>query len=107
MISMDDETRISILKEFVKKERHLPSFLKDFHNQKDVFKIVGGFKNVSRIDGHVYVIDRFLPVMSYFGFGLQKLRHDIEFLSIKDAIDEMKQAEARSLINIMKGNSNG
>ncbi len=74
------------LVEWLKSGEHLPSFLRDFHDQKDLFKRVE--EMVSRrpipngdswIGRHVYVIDYFLWFMARHGYTLQKSRQPIEF----------------------------
>ena len=80
--------------------KHLPTFLRDFHNQKDLFKsMMVYFDNsedcpVSWVDGHVYTIDWFLWFMAAHGYKLQKARADVEFLdidtTIKNCMDKWK-----------------
>jgi len=68
------------MKAWLKAGKHLPSFMRDFHDQKDLFKTVGGYDrddpypDISWIDGHTYTIDRFLWWMAAHGYTLQKCR---------------------------------
>ena len=66
---------------------YLPDFLKDFRDQKDVFKLIEKCI-VSRkredpkdrtdcpswVDAHIYTIDVFLWAMGFYGYKLQKCR---------------------------------
>lgn len=80
--------------DYCKKEKHLPEFLKDFHGQKEIFKIIqswGTDKNKfndmpnSWIDNHMYTIDYFLWAMALHGYKLQKIKSkEVEFLDINN-----------------------
>lgn len=71
---------------------HLPEFLKDFHDQKEIFKIIQGWATDqnefnklpnSWIDNQIFVIDYFLWCMALHGYKLQKIKSkDVEFLDI-------------------------
>lgn len=73
------------LREWLVAGRHLPRWLRDFHAQKEIFKTVGGVPSdgirraVSWVDGHIYVIDRFLWHMGRWGFALQRSRAQQRF----------------------------
>lgn len=60
--------------------KYLPKKLRDFHDQKDLFKAIHGTfeqspgHEVNWIDGHVYTVDVFLWVMAAHGYTLQKSR---------------------------------
>lgn len=68
---------------------YLPSFMRDFHNQKDLFKamhylyeqqdddVTAGKPNW--VDGHTYTIDWFLWYMASRGYTLQKTRKKLIF----------------------------
>lgn len=92
---------------------HLPYFLKDFHDQKNVFKYIhtlGGDDprddikdKVSWIDAQCYVIDYFLWSMAAHGFTLQKWRKkDVKFLNLDDDIKKMKDRELEILKQLFK-----
>ena len=65
------------LSEYMKKGMYLPPELRDFHDQKDLFKTIGN-RNVSTIEsmpeeinwrqGHIYTIDHFLWFMAMHGY---------------------------------------
>lgn len=80
-------------------QENLPDFMKDFHDQKDVFKtIFEPYKNckynsellseIGWINAHRYTIDVFLWWMGLHGYKLQKSRKkDIEFANPSETIE--------------------
>jgi hypothetical protein len=88
--------------EFPKTGLHLPPFLRDFHDQKDVFKSIGGMDGlhgtagVSWVDGQCYVIDRFLWFMAQHGYTLQRCRRDIRFYDIYETVKARRDSEAEA-----------
>jgi hypothetical protein len=79
---------------------YLPHFMRDFHDQKDLFKAMTMYFDnseecpVNWRDGHVFTVDWFLWFMAAHGYTLQKNRSDVEFLdydtTIKRCMDEWK-----------------
>lgn len=89
--------------EFAKSDKHLPLFLRDFHDQKDVFKCIGGMNGVgykkeeqlvSWVDGHCYVIDKFLHFMAQHGYTLQRSRQNIQFYELAETIKKRRDEDA-------------
>lgn len=83
------------LDRWLKEGRYLPGFMRDFHDQKDVFKAIhetikvenhGYAKDVGWVAGQCYVIDIFLWWMARRGYTLQRSRVDQEFVSLDDTI---------------------
>ena len=79
---------MSSLKEYLESGMHLPKRMRDFHDQKELFKSMhilyqdgeGAENNPSWAQGQIYVIDWFLWFMASRGYTLQKTRKkDIEF----------------------------
>lgn len=85
---------------YCEEEKHLPEFLKDFHDQKDIFKtlqswgenqehgeqMVGNFR-----DNMIFTIDYFLWAMALHGYKLQKDRtKGIDFLDIDKIHENLK-----------------
>lgn len=72
--------------------KYLPTFLQDFHDQKDLFKAMTVYFDnadtcpISWRDGHIYTIDWFLWFMAAHGYKLQKVRGNMEFLDIDTTI---------------------
>lgn len=92
------------LQQYLEKGENLPDFIKDFHDQKDLFKAIymqwqeenKVLKKVSWVDAHVFSIDIFLWWMGLHGYKLQKIRKsDIEFYDPEETI--------RHFMDIRKG----
>lgn len=68
--------------EWLRSGKHLPEPMRDFHDQKNLFKSMhflqqksdGADKNPNWIQGHIYIIDFFLWFMASRGYTLQKTR---------------------------------
>jgi hypothetical protein len=86
---------MSDLQKWLKSGKHLPDFMRDFHDQKDLFKSMHFFYRDMEpiqdapnwVDGHTYVIDYFLWYMASRGYTLQKCRKQLKFkpfVNIKD-----------------------
>jgi len=79
--------------DYCKEGNHLPEFLKDFHDQKKLFKIIqqwadgqNDFNKLpnSWIDNQIFTIDYFLWCMALHGYKLQKIKSKkVEFLDVK------------------------
>jgi hypothetical protein len=91
---------------WVDSEKHLPKWLRDFHDQKDVFKAcerVLGRAGVSDLrpdgipwtDGHIYTIDRFLRFMAYHGYTLRRTVSDAP--EIADTLAECAKQRSEEL----------
>ncbi len=101
---------MSQLSQWIDANAHLPRWLRDFHDQKDVFKTIGGIEpsegsvtpSISWVDGHIYTIDRFLSAMARFGFTLQRSRARMPFSSLEDAITARRELELHQLRTIMQ-----
>lgn len=79
--------------------KYLPEPLRDFHDQKDVFKAmhqtidVEGHdyaKTVSWVAGQCYVIDIFLWFMARRGWTLQRSRKQLTFNDLDAEVRDMK-----------------
>lgn len=71
------------LKTYMNNNENLPDFMKDFHDQKDLFKAIYEqwktgdnqvLEDVNWVDAHVFTIDYFLWWMGLHGYKLQKSR---------------------------------
>lgn len=100
---------MSELNEWVKSGKHLPPWLQDFHDQKDLFKTIQSWANpvdrkeepdshysVTWIQGHTYTIDTFLRFMALHGFTLQRSRKKLEFCDLDESIKALKERMAES-----------
>ncbi|MGY6256577.1 hypothetical protein ACXIVK_24210 [Paraburkholderia caledonica] len=83
------------LTSWLKSGRYLPRFMRDFHDQKSLFKAmhetadIDGHEYARKVDwvtGQCYVIDIFLWFMARRGYTLQPARADQAFLDIHETI---------------------
>ena len=91
--------------------KHLPPILRDFHDQKDVFKLVHDLTRPPKLDstirhptwveGQVYVIDTFLWCMARHGYTLQRSRARLPFDSLADNIAAMNKAESAAFNRLL------
>jgi hypothetical protein len=95
---------------------HLPDFMRDFHDQKDLFKSIAGIPpppssiaaaEINWMQAHVYTIDRFLWFMARHGYTLQKSRAKLPFSDIGETLGQMvkdrREAESSILRQAMNG----
>lgn len=102
-------------KEYVESGKHLPRFLRDFHDQKDFFKMVDLLYRTSEEsldmpnwrESHCYVIDWFLWYLGQRGWTLQRSRANVEFKSMEDDFANYKKTIVESLANMMGMEPNG
>jgi len=74
---------------------HIPEVMRDFHDQKDIFKEMhrlykdatdqrnGLVRVPTWAEGHTYVFDYFLWYMAQRGYTLQKSRKQFDFKPLK------------------------
>jgi hypothetical protein len=75
------------LENWLNSGEYLPEILRDFHDQKDIFKVMHylyqdneSAKRVPNwVNGQIYTIDWFLWFMASRGYTLQKSRKNIDF----------------------------
>ena len=97
-------------REWREEGKHLPVFMRDFHDQKDLFKSMLNYFDNSRempvnwVDGHVFTIDWFLWFMAAHGYTLQKTRvKACDFHKIDETIKAAKQVRSNQFADIIKG----
>jgi hypothetical protein len=99
---------------WMKSGKYLPRALRDFHDQKDVFKAmhdlqkpaspmdaVAGHYSLNFVTGQCYVIDRFLWFMARRGYTLQRSRAQLPFRDLDadvKAATERRQAQESALL---------
>ena len=87
---------------------HLPEFLRDFHDQKAVFKLVERLaapdesnspraKKPTWCEAHIYVIDSFLWCMARHGYTLQRCRAKQPFDSLDANLKAMEVEQLEAL----------
>lgn len=86
---------------------HLPKFMRDFHDQKDLFKTIDrrvlntSADKINWVDAQIYTIDTFLYFMARRGYTLQKSRADVDFRDIEADIEETMSELNSSAINLI------
>lgn len=92
--------------------KHLPEFMRDFHDQKDLFKTIdirvqkpadSFVKPIDWISAQIYTVDTFLQFMGRRGYTLQKSRADVDFRDLEKDINETMNAEQNNFANIING----
>jgi hypothetical protein len=88
------------LKQWRADGHHLPKVLRDFHDQKEVFKAMHDMlivkpsdigSEISVVEGQVYVVDRFLWFMARHGYTLQKSRARQNFDSLEGNVQSFTE----------------
>lgn len=86
---------MSALDQWLKSGAHLPDFMRDFHDQKDLFKTIHelvhaneGSQRITWVDAHIYTVDVFLWFMARRGYTLQRSRAKQDFLDIHQTVAE-------------------
>lgn len=96
------------VEEWLKSAAYLPPPMRDFHDQKDIFKAIHELINVEKhayagkvdwIAGQCYVIDIFLWFMAKRGYTLQRSRMPFEFRDLHKDV-ELAQEEFRKRVEI-------
>jgi hypothetical protein len=86
---------------------HLPPFMRDFHQQKELFRTLHNYFNnaedctVNWRDGHVYTIDWFLWFMAIHGYKLTKTTAKIEFKDLEETIKNFDPRNSSSLADLL------
>ena len=100
-MNQDDELRLD---NWLKSGEHMPVMMRDFHDQKDLFKVIHNLyseseslQNVNWVHAHQYTIDCFLWYMAARGYTLQRSRKKVEFYDFENWRDMSK-----SLLEILK-----
>jgi hypothetical protein len=95
------------LQDWLQSQEYLPPFLRDFHDQKDLFKAIHWRTSTNEstqaltwVQAHCYVIDVFLWWMAARGYTLQKTRVKCEFRDLKTDIEEHENASRDVLLSM-------
>ena len=103
-------------KNYVQNGEHLPDFMKDFHDQKDLFKAIYEqwcdendkiLNEVNWVTAHCFTIDYFLWWMGLHGYKLQKAKKkNVKFFNpietIQSCNDKRRGKEAAIFTNALK-----
>lgn len=94
----------SNLKKYMENGEYLPDFMRDFHNQKLLFKRIDEInkrrnddytKEIDWISAHVYTVDLFLWYMACHGYTLQKSRKKVSFYDIYDNLNNFEERKRK------------
>jgi hypothetical protein len=98
------------LQAWMEKAQYLPPELRDFHDQKDLFKAVheiisenDGTKAITWRDAHIYTIDVFLWFMARRGYTLQRSRARMPFVSLADTLKAWAEERTARIVAALKG----
>lgn len=92
-------------------QKHLPDFMRDFHNCKDLFKAISEYivceddhpaNQVNWVQAHCYTIDVFLWFMAEHGYTLQRSRARHEFTDLHERIQQMKDHRRASFAALLQ-----
>jgi hypothetical protein len=99
------------LKQFLSDGRYLPEVMRDFHDAKEIFKTMhhvsgwneeeGWARNISWMDGQIYVIDLFLHFMARHGYTLQRSRAKLEFHSLEEKCRRVRDEQANAFASFL------
>ena len=94
----------------IKSLRYLPTFMRDFHDQKDLFKSVFDWgyqkdschkQDISWVDAHLFVIDVFLQYMALHGYVLKKSQTKEPICDIHTTIKTYKDKRTEAFKKMM------
>jgi len=95
--------------------KYLPDFIKDFHDQKNLFKFIHStikvedddkdhiLKQISYVEAQIYTIDYFLFIMFKYGYSLQKSRAKVSFFDIDYQMKKWKEKNNDNFLNMLQG----
>lgn len=112
IIITDLKSKQMELKTYMDNNEHLPSFMKDFHDQKDLFKAIYEqwkdgkhevLESVSWANAHIFTIDFFLWWMALHGYTLQKSRKkNVDFYNPIETIEKCRNIRIGKSSEILK-----
>jgi hypothetical protein len=97
--------------------RYLPTFMRDFHDQKDLFRYLDGIRERSDANAqgapamagvdsraaHVYTVNVFLWVMAKNGWTLQRARKRFSFGDICESVAASTREHLEQCASILSG----
>jgi hypothetical protein len=106
----------SQLRQWREDQKHLPEFMRDFHNCKRLFKGIAEYivcdddhpaNEVNWRQAHCYTIDVFLWFMAQHGFTLQRSRARQNFDDLDALLDELENHRQQAFAAMMENRSDG
>ena len=104
------------VEQWLREGGYLPECLRDFHDQKAVFKAMHEivrepesplFQRPDWVDGQVYVIDTFLHFMARRGYTLQRTHRKGDFRDLAADVRAVEEANTRGFAAWMAGEATG
>lgn len=104
----------SQLKQWRDDQKHLPEFMRDFHNCKDLFRGIAEYivleddhpaKDVNWRQAQCYTIDVFLWFMARHGFTLQRSRAKQNFDDLDELLAELSRLRREAFTSAMLAHS--
>lgn len=98
------------IRAWIDEQKHLPAFMRDFHDQKDLFKTMGGLNhdpphpNHTWMDIHICTVDKFLWWMAFHGYTMQKCRTKMPFQDFSEAVTDRENKETEVFRRFLKEN---
>jgi len=103
----------SVLQQHLDTGEYLPKELRDFHDQKDLFKAIGDRdvrvhnflppEIINWCQGQVYTIDHFLYFMAIHGYELRKVKGKVPRYDLQETIESNRKARLEALRPIIEG----
>lgn len=95
------------IEKYLKDFLYLPREIRDFHFQKDLFKLISEYSNigVSYIKSQIYATDYFGHCLVYTGLVLRKSKKQLSFESIFDKVYDARDSRNKqfaSMLNLNK-----
>lgn len=101
--------------QWLKSGEYLPSFMRDFHDQKDVFRAIDEVvqrrnekdgshsytAGIGAVEAHVYTVDCFLWMMARHGYTLQRSRKRVEFSDLYEWLTGAKARRDRHMASLL------
>jgi len=108
---------MNTVQEYLESGMYLPPFMRDFHDQKDVFKFLDDVqeenierhRNGDRYDAvnwraaQIYTIDIFLWIMARHGYTLQRSRKKLPFSNIDQTIKAENDKRRKEMAEALGG----
>lgn len=103
----------TMINQWRKDGRHLPEFMRDFHDQKNLFRTIHekyqldqirrSIPPIDWVQAHVYTIDAFLWFLAAHGWTLQRnATKRFTFYSIETALERAQEARDDADIALLK-----
>lgn len=99
------------LKRFLSEGRYLPEVMRDLHDTKEIFKTMhdvsgwnekeGWARDISWMDGQIYVIDLFLHFMARHGYTLQRSRAKLKFHDLDEKRRRFRDDQGDALASFL------